>query len=526
MTSIYRNKGALIYLSVWNWKYHLIHKQISLHQIRCSLTTYSVSGIYKLLLLKDEIRLLRQFQITENSRLLAGHHQTLVLHDYTPYWISHMTASLFGLLSLLLLHLCTQPHCTSIVGFADSKKPMTDLVSRKLILPRASAPWKKLAPTTLCLMDELTDLQLRLSPTQLSTVNRIFLTHIWVLRGNHTQRSIEGSTPGSIRFSKTSKTEFSISTLFLLLSSPFCPYLLSYLLFPAHDLVALTALFSMHLFFPKPVLAPPQQPNDLLKPIAACTVQGCNYQAYTPQPHQIQFQAAPLILTRVSIIGPRLGTLFDWHHALGFVIPSHNLCQNISSISIPSIWLTLMPCRVRSFESMLRERRLYCVNCCQWVITETEAAAQVLENRADTSQSLEEAATVSEPAPENRNLDNVQPRMRASSPVNDEENPNQFGSFRPSDEVFLEPTHRIVPSTVAVSIPHAVSEAGIDGAMGSNDRVPSREESGRLTSLGLPKVNMPSNTGAVLSQTVSSLVQKIEVCGPVFIIVISSILYF
>eukprot|EP01018_Ginkgo_biloba_P021752 Gb_17088 [translate_table: standard] len=114
---------------------------------------------------------------------------------------------------------------------------------------------------------------------------------------------------------------------------------------------------------------------------------------------------------------------------------------------------------------------MYCVSCCQWVITETEAVAQVLENRVDTSQSLEEAATVSEPAPRNRNFDNIQPRMSATSLVNDEENPNQFGSFRQLDEVFLEPTHRIVPSTIAVS------EASIDGAMGSNDQVPSREES-------------------------------------------------
>lgn len=156
-----------------------------------------------------------------------------------------------------------------------------------------------------------------------------------------------------------------------------------------------------------------------------------------------------------------------------------------------------------------RERRMYCVSCSQWVITERDAATQILESRVDISQSLGEAETVNDPVTENGNIDNQPPRTTAPAPAQEleaEARPNHSSNFRQPNECLFEITQTAVPYAAAESIPDDIYHVGIDRALRSNDRVVSHEDSGRLA----PLVGVPSNTGVVLSQTLYVLVQKIE----------------
>lgn len=156
-----------------------------------------------------------------------------------------------------------------------------------------------------------------------------------------------------------------------------------------------------------------------------------------------------------------------------------------------------------------RERRMYCVSCSQWVITERDAATQILESRVDISQSLGEAETVNDPVTENGNIDNQPPRTTAPAPAQEleaEARPNHSSNFRQPNECLFEITQTAVPYAAAESIPDDIYHVGIDRALRSNDRVVSHEDSGRLARW----VGVPSNTGVVLSQTLYVLVQKIE----------------
>ncbi|KAH9325040.1 hypothetical protein KI387_005218, partial [Taxus chinensis] len=132
------------------------------------------------------------------------------------------------------------------------------------------------------------------------------------------------------------------------------------------------------------------------------------------------------------------------------------------------------------------ERRVYCVGCSQWAITEMEAATKVLENPVDRSQSHWNATALNEPGIQNGDMGNEQQRMTASTPA-----------------------QQVEPSNFATFTSNAVPQADIGGPMKTNDSSQS-EEPGKMTSLVLSKVELPSNTGAVLSQTLSTLVQKIE----------------
>lgn len=138
-----------------------------------------------------------------------------------------------------------------------------------------------------------------------------------------------------------------------------------------------------------------------------------------------------------------------------------------------------------------RERRMYCVSCLQWVINERDAASQILENHVHISQNLGEAETVNDPVTENENIDNQPPRMTAPAPaqqIETEARPNHLSNFRHPNERLLETTQTAVPSAAAESIPNDIYSVS------------------RLS----PLVGVPSNTGAVLSQTLYVLVHKIE----------------
>lgn len=156
-----------------------------------------------------------------------------------------------------------------------------------------------------------------------------------------------------------------------------------------------------------------------------------------------------------------------------------------------------------------RERRMYCVSCSQWVISERDAATQILENCFDISQSLGEAEIVNDPVTESGNMDNLPPRTTAlasAQQLEAEARPNHLSNFRQANEGLLEITQTAVPYSAAGSVPNDVYHVGIDRALRSNDRVLSHEDSGRQATLA----DLPSNTGTVLSQTLYVLVHKIE----------------
>lgn len=131
-----------------------------------------------------------------------------------------------------------------------------------------------------------------------------------------------------------------------------------------------------------------------------------------------------------------------------------------------------------------RERRMYCVSCSQWVVNERDAASQILENHVHISQNLGEAEAVNDPVTENGNMDNQPPRMTApasAQQIETEARPNHLSNFRHPNERLLETTQTAVPSAATESIPNYIYSVGI-----------------------------PSNTGAVLSQTLYVLVDKIK----------------
>lgn len=131
-----------------------------------------------------------------------------------------------------------------------------------------------------------------------------------------------------------------------------------------------------------------------------------------------------------------------------------------------------------------RERRMYCVSCSQWVVNERDVASQTLENHVHISQNLGEAETVNDPVTENGNIDNQPPRLTApasAQQIETEARPNHLSNFRHPNECLLETTQTAVPSAATESIPNDIYSVGV-----------------------------PSNTGAVLSQTLYVLVHKIE----------------
>lgn len=131
-----------------------------------------------------------------------------------------------------------------------------------------------------------------------------------------------------------------------------------------------------------------------------------------------------------------------------------------------------------------RERRMYCVSCSQWVVNERDVASQILENHVQISQNLGEAEAVNDPVTENGNIDNQPPRMTApasAQQIETEARPNHLSNFRHPNERLLETTQTAVPSAATGSIPNDIYSVGV-----------------------------PSNTGAVLSQTLYVLVDKIK----------------
>ena len=125
---------------------------------------------------------------------------------------------------------------------------------------------------------------------------------------------------------------------------------------------------------------------------------------------------------------------------------------------------------------------MYCVSCSQWVISERDAATQILENRVDISQSLEEAEIVNDPITESRNIDNLPPRTKSLAPTQQLESdarPNRLSNFRQPNEGLLETTQTAVPCASTGSITNDVYHVGIERALRSNDRVLSHEDSGR-----------------------------------------------
>lgn len=131
-----------------------------------------------------------------------------------------------------------------------------------------------------------------------------------------------------------------------------------------------------------------------------------------------------------------------------------------------------------------RERRMYCVSCSQWVVNERDVASQILENHVHISQNLGEAEAVNDPVTENGNIDNQPPRMTApasAQQIETEARPNHLSNFRHPNERLLETTQTAVPSAATESIPNVIYSVGV-----------------------------PSNTGAVLSQTLYVLVDKIK----------------
>jgi len=131
-----------------------------------------------------------------------------------------------------------------------------------------------------------------------------------------------------------------------------------------------------------------------------------------------------------------------------------------------------------------RERRMYCVSCSQWVVNERDVASQILENHVHISQNLGEAETVNDPVTENGNIDNQSPRLTApasAQQIETEARPNHLSNFRHPNERLLETTQTAVPSAATESIPNDIYSVGL-----------------------------PSNTGAVLSQTLYVLVHKIQ----------------
>jgi len=138
-----------------------------------------------------------------------------------------------------------------------------------------------------------------------------------------------------------------------------------------------------------------------------------------------------------------------------------------------------------------RERRMYCVSCSQWVVNERDVASQILENHVHISQNLGEAETVNDPVTENGNIDNQSPRLTApasAQQIETEARPNHLSNFRHPNERLLETTQTAVPSAATESIPNDIYSVS------------------RLSSV----VGLPSNTGAVLSQTLYVLVHKIQ----------------
>lgn len=138
-----------------------------------------------------------------------------------------------------------------------------------------------------------------------------------------------------------------------------------------------------------------------------------------------------------------------------------------------------------------RERRMYCVSCSQWVVNERDVASQILENHVHISQNLGEAETVNDPVTENGNIDNQSPRLTApasAQQIETEARPNHLSNFRHPNERLLETTQTTVPSAATESIPNDIYSVS------------------RLSSV----VGLPSNTGAVLSQTLYVLVHKIQ----------------
>lgn len=138
-----------------------------------------------------------------------------------------------------------------------------------------------------------------------------------------------------------------------------------------------------------------------------------------------------------------------------------------------------------------RERRMYCVSCSQWVVNERDVASQILENHVHISQNLGEAETVNDPVTENVNIDNQSPRLTApasAQQIETEARPNHLSNFRHPNERLLETTQTAVPSAATESIPNDIYSVS------------------RLSSV----VGLPSNTGAVLSQTLYVLVHKIQ----------------
>ncbi|XP_057853605.2 uncharacterized protein LOC131063721 [Cryptomeria japonica] len=133
-----------------------------------------------------------------------------------------------------------------------------------------------------------------------------------------------------------------------------------------------------------------------------------------------------------------------------------------------------------------REGRMYCVGCSQFVIRESDAPAPVLENPVDRSQIPREAATLNDSAIQNGYMGNAHGKMTASTPV-----------------------QQVEPSNVSTFISNGLPKADNNGSMRRNDGYQPNEESGKMKSL-FSKVDLPSNISAVLSQTLCTLVQKIE----------------
>ncbi|KAJ7535824.1 hypothetical protein O6H91_12G047700 [Diphasiastrum complanatum] len=175
-----------------------------------------------------------------------------------------------------------------------------------------------------------------------------------------------------------------------------------------------------------------------------------------------------------------------------------------------------------------RQRKLYCVACRQWVLTEAEAEA--LQQRSEKVEVSQEAYD-SQP---NQSCADVGPhaslplpgRGNLSSRTN-AVNHSRVASLRGEDQDASEERHakRLAADTAILSSSRVASSKPIQGGAGellgcysaikvhddgSDEQVNLLANTSTNSSLVLPKVELPLNMEAVLLTTLATVVQKVE----------------